>query len=320
MSNILDIVVPCYNEEEIFPLTSSKLNEVLLDLISKKMISEKSRITFVDDGSKDNTWNLISDLVENNSHFKGVKLTRNRGQQHALLAGLEEAAKDADMIITLDADLQDDISVIGEMVKQYENGYDIIYGVRKSRKKDRLFKKMPALLFYKLMKKMKIDLVSNHAHFRLMSNRAVKNLLAYKEKVLFLRGTIPEIGYKSTIVTYDRLERAAGESKYPLKKLINLAWDCIASYSEQPINIIFNLGLILFIIGTGFNIFFLVDFFVRSFSTPYLNLIILTAVWTGVGLIMVSIGVIGKYIYRIMIETKQRPLYFIEQIKEHKDK
>jgi len=237
VGDILYIVVPCYNEQEVLGETAKRLFEKMKNLISVEKISDKSRVMFIDDGSKDTTWNIITELHNQNSIFSGVKLSRNRGHQNALLSGLYEASKRADVIISMDADLQDDINTVDEMLEKYYDGCDIVYGVRSDRKKDSFFKKTTAITFYRFMKFLGAETVYNHADYRLMSKRAVEGLLCFKEKNLFLRGIVPLIGFKSDKVYYERSKRFAGESKYPFRKMLSFALDGITSFSIKPIDI-----------------------------------------------------------------------------------
>ena len=249
MSDTLYLVVPCYNEEEALPETSKRLLEKLTKMQEKDLVSKDSRILFVNDGSKDKTWSIIEKLHESNKLFCGLNLSRNKGHQNALLAGLMTAKELADMTISLDADLQDDIDVIDKFVEEYYAGSDVVYGVRSSRKTDTFFKRTTALGFYKFMTKLGVDVVYNHADYRLMSKRALEGLSQFKEVNLFLRGIVPLIGYRHTVVEYERHERIAGESKYPLKKMLSFAWDGITSFSITPIRIITGLGFLIFILS-----------------------------------------------------------------------
>lgn len=243
------LVIPCYNEEEVLPETSRQLKEIMRRMMTQHKITEESRIMFVNDGSKDKTWEIIKDLHKQDAIFSGVNLSRNRGHQNALVAGLMTFAKKADAVISLDADLQDDICAIEKFVEQFEMGYDIVYGVRSSRKTDTFFKRFTAESFYKLMKVLGVDIVFNHADYRLMSKRAIEGLEEFGEVNLFLRGIVPQIGYSSTIVEYERHERFAGESKYPLKKMLSFALDGITSFSVKPIKMVLNMGILVFMIS-----------------------------------------------------------------------
>ncbi len=317
MKDILYIVVPCYNEQEVLRETAKRLCDKMNNLISGKKISNKSRIMFVDDGSKDKTWEIISELHDENSLFSGVKLSRNRGHQNALLSGLYVASKKADVTISMDADLQDDINAVDLMLEKYYDGCDIVYGVRASRKKDSFFKKNTALFFYKIMKFLGAETVYNHADYRLMSKRAVEALLSFKEKNLFLRGIVPLIGFKSDKVYYERSERFAGESKYPLKKMISFAIDGITSFSIKPIRLITVIGFLMFFISIGLLTYSIVRWAVGESVLGWASLI--CSVWAIGGLIMLSLGIIGEYIGKMYLEVKDRPVFIIETILNDKD-
>lgn len=310
MNEILYLVIPCYNEEEVLIETSSRLLEKMNSMIENRYISEESKILFVNDGSKDKTWDIIENLYEKNKIFSGVNLSRNKGHQNALLAGLMTAKEHADMVISLDADLQDDIDVIDKFVKEYYTGSDVVYGVRSSRKTDTFFKRTTALGYYKVMNKLGVDVVYNHADYRLMSKRALEGLSEFKEVNLFLRGIVPLIGYKYSIVEYERHERFAGESKYPLKKMLAFAWDGITSFSIKPIRIISTLGFSIFILSLVALVYsLLVKFFGRT-TTGWTSLTI--SIWMIGGIQLLSLGVIGEYIGKIYNETKARPRYIIK--------
>lgn len=312
MNNTLYIVMPCYNEEQALPETSTEVLRVLNDLISKNKISEQSKIMFVDDGSKDNTWNIIDKLSKDNDTFVGVKLSRNRGHQNALLAGLMTAKDYADMVVSMDADLQDDINAIEEMVDKCQNeSCDIVYGVRESREKDTFFKKTTAQGYYKVLKLMGVDIVYNHADYRLMTKRALEGLEEFSEVNLFLRGLVPMVGYKSDEVRYSRGVRNAGESKYPLKKMLSFAFEGITSLSIKPIKFITFLGGLLFTISMLMLIYTLVSYFMGLTVSGWPSLII--SIWAIGGLQLLAIGIIGEYIGKIYLETKNRPRYIIEK-------
>lgn len=311
MSNILYITVPCYNEEEVLPETSKRLKEKMNSLIENGLVSEKSRILFVDDGSKDKTWQLITELCNKDTVFSGIKLAHNRGHQNALLAGLMTAKEYADIVISMDADLQDDINVVDDFIKEYNNGSDIVYGVRSSRKKDTAFKRSTALAYYRILQKMGVDIVYNHADYRLMSKRALNALEQYKEVNLFLRGIVPLIGYKTSTVEYERNERFAGESKYPLKKMIAFAVDGITSFSVKPIRMITALGFILFIISLIMLIYSVVIKILGYADSGWASII--CSIWMIGGIQLLSLGVIGEYIGKIYNETKSRPRFIIEE-------
>lgn len=310
MMKTLYIVVPCYQEEEVLPETSKRLKKKLNSLIGENKISEDSRIMFVNDGSKDETWNIISNLHEKDRIFSGVNLSRNRGHQNALLAGITIAVKYADFIISLDADLQDDINAIDEMIDNYLNGYDVVYGVRSARKSDTAFKRITAESYYKIMKKLGVDLIYNHADYRLISSRVAEGLLSFKEVNLFLRGIIPQVGYKSTIVTYERAERFAGESKYPLKKMLAFAFDGITSFSAKPIRFITYGGVTAFIISIIMTTYFIVDRIMGHTVPGWASIIV--SIWALGGLQLLGIGLIGEYIAKTYMEAKQRPKFLVE--------
>ncbi len=312
MKNTLYIVVPCYNEEEVLPETSKQLLEKVKQLISQEKISPESRIVFVDDGSKDKTWQLIEQYHNENKYFSGVKLSRNKGHQNALLAGLMSVKDLCDMAISMDADLQDDINAIDQMVDKYNNeDCEVVYGVRSSRKKDTFFKRTTALGFYKMMTKMGVDIVYNHADYRLLSARAIKELENFKEVNLFLRGIVPLIGFKSDNVYYERGERFAGESKYPLKKMLAFSIDGITSFSIKPIRLVTTLGLIIFILSILFLIYSLIRHFTGGTILGWSSIFV--SVWAIGGLQLLAIGVIGEYIGKIYMETKSRPRFIIDK-------
>ena len=309
MSDTLYLVVPCYNEEEALPETSKRLLEKLTKMQEKDLVSKDSRILFVNDGSKDKTWSIIEKLHESNKLFCGLNLSRNKGHQNALLAGLMTAKELADMTITLDADLQDDIDVIDKFVEEYYAGSDVVYGVRSSRKTDTFFKRTTALGFYKFMTKLGVDVVYNHADYRLMSKRALEGLSQFKEVNLFLRGIVPLIGYRHTVVEYERHERIAGESKYPLKKMLSFAWDGITSFSIKPIRIITGLGFLIFILSLVALIYTLIVNLMGKTVSGWTSMT--ASIWMIGGIQLLSLGVIGEYIGKIYNETKQRPRYII---------
>ena len=293
----LYIVVPCYNEEEVLPETSKRLKEKMNQLIKAKKISPDSHVVFVNDGSKDKTWELISSYSEKDHLFGGINLSRNRGHQNALLAGLMTVKEDADMVISMDADLQDDINAVDKFVDAYYDGNDVVYGVRSSRKKDTFFKRTTALAFYKLMSRMGVESVYNHADYRLMSKRALNALENFKEVNLFLRGIMPLIGFPSTIVEYERNERFAGESKYPLKKMLNFALDGITSFSVKPIRFITAIGFLISVISVIMFIYTIVRHVLGFTVAGWSSLII--SLWFLGGVQILSIGVIGEYIGKI---------------------
>ncbi len=308
---ILYLVIPCYNEEEVLPETASRLKKLYTQMFGK-LIHPNSKILFVNDGSKDKTWQIISTLHEQDTLYAGVNLSRNRGHQNALLAGLMTAKKHADIVISMDADLQDDINAVLKMIQKYTEGCDIVYGVRSSRKKDTAFKRMTAQGYYKFMAMLGVDIVYNHADYRLMSKRALDALEQYGEVNLFLRGIIPQLGYKTGTVYYERGERFAGESKYPLKKMLAFAFDGITSFSIKPVRLILTLGAIIGLFGIGYLIYCLVQNIIGNTVEGWTSLI--GSVWLIGGLQLMALGVIGEYIGKIYYETKHRPRYIIESV------
>ncbi len=310
MADTLYIVVPCYNEEEVLPVTAEKLKEKTEQLKADGAISQNSRILFVDDGSSDKTWQIISELHEKDKLYQGVKLSHNRGHQNALLAGLYTAAQYADATVSMDADLQDDIDAIDEMLKCYANGADVVYGVRSKRDKDSFFKRATAEEFYKIMQKMGAEVVFNHADFRLMSKRAIEGLKQFKEVNLFLRGIVPMLGYKTDKVYFERKERFAGKSKYPVNKMLSLAIDGITSFSVKPLSLIFLLAAI-FIFGG----------FVALITTIVLSALSLIPAWSTIicvmvlctGVLAACLGVVGLYVGKTYMESKHRPPFIIEE-------
>lgn len=314
----LYMVIPCYNEQEVLHETARQLKEKMESLKSRNMISDKSRIVFVNDGSKDNTWSIIEELHQSDSIFRGIKLSRNKGHQNALMAGLMTVKNECDAAISLDADLQDDINAIDAMVEKFREGCDIVYGVRSARKTDTFFKKFTAESFYKIMEKMGVEVTYNHADYRLMSKRALDALEQFKEVNLFLRGIVPMIGYKTDCVYYERKERFAGESKYPLKKMIAFAMEGITSLSIKPIGMITALGVGIFTISIIMLIYFLVRHFIGQTVEGWTSLAV--SVWAIGGLQLLAIGIIGEYIGKIYLETKARPKFIIEKyLKDEND-
>lgn len=310
----LFVVLPCYNEEEVLPETSKRLLELYERMISEGIISSESKIVFVDDGSRDRTWEIISSLCDSNEVYRGVKLAHNAGHQNALLGGLMTIKDECDCAISIDADLQDDINVIPEMVKKYDSGCDVVYGVRSDRKTDTFFKRTTAQGFYKFMSVMGVDVVYNHADYRLLSRRALNDLSSFKEVNLFLRGIVPLIGYKSDSVYYERAERFAGESKYPLKKMLSFAFDGITSFSVKPIKILWSVGALVCIAAIIAAIYTLISKFFGYTSDGWASL--MCSIWFLGGVQLISIGVIGEYIGKIYKETKARPRYIIETYKK----
>lgn len=310
MKNTLYIVIPCYNEEEVLPETSKRLKIKVNDLMGKGKISRQSRIVFVNDGSKDKTWQLITQLHESDVLFSGINLSRNRGHQNALLAGLMTVKDCADMVISMDADLQDDINAMDEMIEKYLAGTDIVYGVRSSRARDTFFKKATAEFFYKMMNLMGANTVFNHADYRLMSKRALEGLAEFGEVNLFLRGIVPMIGYTCDVVYYERGERFAGESKYPLGKMVAFAVEGITSLSTKPIRLITGLGFFIFLVSIAILIYSVVRHFMGATIVGWTTLMV--SVWAIGGLILLSLGVVGEYVGKIYLESKARPRFIIE--------
>ena len=317
MNEILYIVVPCYNEEAVLPETSRRLWEKLETLAAMGKISPQSRVLFVNDGSKDRTWEIIRALHEECPLFSGVDLTRNRGHQNALLAGLMTAKDRCDMAISMDADLQDDVDAVDAMVDKFQEGCDIVYGVRSSRAKDTFFKRFTAEGFYRLMSLMGAETVFNHADYRLMSRRALEGLSQFREVNLFLRGIVPMVGYPSAVVEYERGERFAGESKYPLKKMLSFAMEGITSLSTKPIRYITLLGFLIFLVSIVMLATFIVKWALGMTVAGWASVI--CSVWAIGGLILLSLGVIGEYIGKIYLETKQRPRFLIRTVLEEDD-
>ena len=321
MKQTLYLVIPCYNEQEVLQETAKRLLEKMSYMMEKEQITRESKIMFVNDGSKDKTWSIIQELHTKNNIFSGVNLSRNKGHQNALVAGLMTAKDYADMTISLDADLQDDINVIDKFVEEYYNGSDVVYGVRSSRKTDSFFKRTTALAFYKLMNGLGVDVMYNHADYRLMSKRALEGLSEFKEVNLFLRGIVPLIGYKYSVVEYERHERFAGESKYPLSKMLAFAWDGITSFSIKPIRIITGLGFFIFAVSFIALIYSVLVNFRGNTVTGWTSLTV--SIWMIGGIQLLSLGVIGEYVGKIYNETKKRPRYIIadkliEQVKKDK--
>lgn len=312
MRPVLYVVVPCYNEQEVLPETSKRLKAKMAALLESGRIDEKSRVMLVNDGSRDRTWAMIEELHESDPLFAGVKLSRNRGHQNALLAGLMTAKEDADVTISMDADLQDDIDAIDRFMDEFEKGSDVVYGVRSERKNDTAFKRVTAECFYKLMKALGVDTVFNHADYRLLSRRVLEALAGYREVNLFLRGMVPLVGFKSSTVMYERHERFAGVSKYPFKKMLALALDGITSLSVKPIRLILGLGVIIFLLSLVMLLYALISKWSGHADTGWTS--ILASIWMIGGIQLLCLGVIGEYIGKIYSETKQRPRYIIEKI------
>ena len=319
METVLYLVIPCYNEEEVLPETARRLGELVHRLIWEKTLSPQSRILFVNDGSRDKTWALIEELHRTDAIYSGLCLSRNRGHQNALLAGLMTAKAHEDAVISLDADLQDDIGAVEAMLVKFQEGCDVVYGVRSSRKKDSFFKRTTAEGFYKLMRLLGVDIVFNHADYRLMSRRALEALEQFDEVNLFLRGIVPLIGFPSATVEYERHERFAGKSKYPLKKMLSFAFDGITSFSIRPIRMVLWVGLLIFLVSIGMLIWSLLAKFVGVTVAGWTSL--LASIWMLGGIQLLCLGVIGEYIGKIYAETKHRPKYIIARnlLDEEKD-
>lgn len=312
MSKILYLVIPCYNEQEVLHETASRLKIKMSSLMEKGQIDKESHVVFVNDGSKDHTWEIIQELHHADSLYSGINLSRNRGHQNALLAGLMTVKDKADMVISMDADLQDDINAMDEMVAKFHEGKDIVYGVRSSRAKDSFLKKATAEGFYKIMDAMGANTVFNHADYRLMSKRALEGLAEFEEVNLFLRGVVPMIGYPSDIVYYERGERFAGESKYPLKKMLAFAIEGITSLSTKPIRLITGMGFLIFLISIAILIYSVVRHFMGATIVGWTTLMV--SVWAIGGLILLSLGIVGEYVGKIYLETKKRPRFIVESI------
>ena len=310
MGNRLGIIVPCYNEEEVFKDTNNKLVSLIKKLINKKKIASNSFVLYVNDGSKDKTWSLIEKETSKNKYVWGLSLASNVGHQNALLAGIIESTEFVDMSISIDADLQDDIGVIEEMVDKFNGGIDIVYGVRNDRTSDSFFKRFTAQIFYKCMRFMGVNSVYNHADFRLMSKRAMIELSGYKERNLFLRGIVPLIGYKTGCVYYARGKRMAGESKYPLKKMLSFAFDGITSFSIKPMNLICLLGIVIIFVSIVAMIYGIYGYFAGNSVGGWSSLF--CSIWFLGGVQLLSIGIIGQYVGKSYIEVKERPRYNVD--------
>ncbi|HJA73766.1 MAG TPA: glycosyltransferase family 2 protein [Candidatus Limosilactobacillus faecipullorum] len=310
MTPVLTIIVPCYNEAAVLELTAQKLQAELQALINQHAVAPTSKILFVDDGSQDQTWSLIQKLQANQACFTGLKFSRNFGHQNAVLAGLATAVNYADWLITIDADLQDDVTKIPEMVSKAANGYEIIYGVRNNRATDTAFKRSTANCFYWGMRKLGVELIPNHADYRLMSKRAVYALLQYHETNLFLRGLVPTLGFKSTKVFYQRHERAAGQSHYPLKKMLALAINGLTSFSIAPIQLILYLGLLMMVVSGLALLYVLGSYFWYHTASGWAS--VMMSLWFLGGLQLVTLSIVGTYVGKTFVETKHRPRYLIE--------
>lgn len=311
VEKVLAIVVPCYNEEEVLPQTNQQLRGLLDTMMRDGLVGQGSYLLYVDDGSRDRTWMIIEGYSNSDAHVRGLKLAGNVGHQNALMAGLETTRQDADIIVSIDADLQDDIKAIPEMVKKYDDGCDIVYGVRRKRTTDTLFKRTTAQMFYRFMSGMGVKSVYNHADFRLMSQRAVDALCQYEERNLFLRGLVPLLGYKTDQVLYDRLERQAGESKYPLSKMLSFAIDGVTSFSVKPLRLIFDLGLIFLLISLCILIYVIVALCQGRGVQGWASLML--SIWFVGGCVLICLSIIAAYIGRIYTEEKHRPRYNIEK-------
>jgi polyisoprenyl-phosphate glycosyltransferase len=306
----LAIIIPCYNEEEVLPETARRIDELMSDMVRRGKIAGESSVYFVDDGSRDRTWSLIERLAASSRRFHGIKLSRNRGHQTALLAGLQNAKGDA--IVSVDADLQDDLNAIEKMVDAYSEGADVVYGVRQSRDEDTAFKRLTAEGYYKLLASLGVDVVFNHADYRLMSRRAVDALCSFDESNLFIRGIIPQIGFPSAIVKYDRRERFAGESKYPLKKMIALAWNGVTSFSAAPLRLITGLGAAISVVTLGVACWALAIKLFTTSALPGWASTVVPIYFLG-GVQLLAIGIMGEYLAKIYLETKRRPKYFVDK-------
>lgn len=313
----LYIVIPCYNEEEVLDKTKTELKKKMNTLIQNKKIDKQSKVIFVNDGSKDKTWDLIQQFYQGDKLFGGINLSRNRGHQNALLAGLLTVKDDADIVISMDADLQDDIDAIDLMIEKRKEGADVVYGVRNSRKKDSFFKRTTAQGFYRVMKMLGVDVIYNHADYRLTSRRVLNSLKDYREVNLFLRGIFPLIGFKSDIVYYERKERFAGKSKYPLKKMLNFAWDGITSFSVKPIRLVLNVGVVILFLSFLMILYSVIQKIFGNTVDGWT--FIVCSLWLLGGIQMLSLGIIGEYIGKIYSETKARPRYLVTDYLVSKD-
>lgn len=309
---VLNLVIPCYNEEEALPITRSELDRKMTELIANGLISKHSKVVLVNDGSRDKTWEIIEKIHKENNMYVGINLSRNRGHQNALLAGLMYAKEHCDISISMDADLQDDINVMDDMIKKYNEGADVVYGVCNSRKKDTFFKKFTAEGFYKFMGVMGVEIVFNHADCRLMSKRALEGLSEYNEVNLFLRGIVPQVGYKTDIAYYERNERVAGTSKYPLKKMLSFAVDGITSCSIKPLRMITSIGFIILLLSFIILIYSCIMKIIGNTVSGWT--FIVCSIWLIGGIQTLCLGVIGEYIGKIYNETKKRPRYIIEKV------
>ena len=311
---VLYIVIPCYNEEEALPITAARMGELLDDLTGKGLIAPESRVTLVDDGSRDKTWEVICALNEKDKRFEGVKLAHNAGHMNALWAGMSMVCEHCDALVTIDADLQDDVNAIYGFLEKYREGCDVVYGVRNSRKTDTAFKRSTAQGFYKLMKKLGVEMVYNAADYRLLSRRAVEALLQFGEVNMFLRGMVPLLGFKSAEVYYERGERVAGESKYPLKKMVAFAVEGITSFSNKPIRFVTLLGLICALLGVAMAVYVIVSLIGGHSVAGWASTIM--SIWLLGGFQLIALGLIGEYVGKIYMETKRRPKFILEEYRK----
>jgi glycosyltransferase involved in cell wall biosynthesis len=307
---VLYIVVPCYNEQDALPQSHERLMKIVDEMIANGGISQDSKLLYVDDGSRDDTWKIVDRFAKESSRVAGVRLACNSGHQNALVAGLASAVERCDITVSIDADLQDDINVIPQMVERYKDGCDIVFGVRRERKTDSWFKRTTAAMFYKMMNRLGVDTINNHADYRLMSRRAVLALLDYKERNLFIRGIVTQLGYKTDCVYYDRSARIAGESKYPLRKMMNFAIDGITSFSVKPVRLVFTVGVVFLVIALIMLIYVLTAYFMGRAVTGWPSLIL--SVWLVGAFILIGLGIIGEYVGKIYTEVKNRPRYNID--------
>ena len=307
---VLYIVVPCYNEQDALPQSHERLMKIVDEMIANGGISQDSKLLYVDDGSRDDTWKIVDRFAKESSRVAGVRLACNSGHQNALVAGLASAVERCDITVSIDADLQDDINVIPQMVERYKDGCDIVFGVRRERKTDSWFKRTTAAMFYKMMNRLGVDTIDNHADYRLMSRRAVLALLDYKERNLFIRGIVTQLGYKTDCVYYDRSARIAGESKYPLRKMMNFAIDGITSFSVKPVRLVFTVGVVFLVIALIMLIYVLTAYFMGRAVTGWPSLIL--SVWLVGAFILIGLGIIGEYVGKIYTEVKNRPRYNID--------
>lgn len=307
---VLYIVVPCYNEQDALPQSHERLMKIVDEMIANGGISQDSKLLYVDDGSRDDTWKIVDRFAKESSRVAGVRLACNSGHQNALVAGLAAAVERCDITVSIDADLQDDINVIPQMVERYKDGCDIVFGVRRERKTDSWFKRTTAAMFYKMMNRLGVDTINNHADYRLMSRRAVLALLDYKERNLFIRGIVTQLGYKTDCVYYDRSARIAGESKYPLRKMMNFAIDGITSFSVKPVRLVFTVGVVFLVIALIMLIYVLTAYFMGRAVTGWPSLIL--SVWLVGAFILIGLGIIGEYVGKIYTEVKNRPRYNID--------